>query len=197
MANAEKESKSNKELEWILWGVVIAFGVQVIYDAVGNLNEVFKNDYVQLVFGVITVVVLVLIILHVSGRKSNAPKTSLTPKDESNLANVIDKELELEKIKYLKEEHQNYFKIGSSALTVSLSTLLDLIITPYFSQKLDLSSSGWLIIGLGIVISVPFIFIDRLNSKFSRVYGEWVKEIEENRPLPSIPEMEEKLKLFK
>lgn len=70
MANEKKEQEFKKELGWVLWGVVIAFGVQVIYDSV-------RNPFL----GVIMVCVLILIILLVFGKKKSSPTTTPTKKE--------------------------------------------------------------------------------------------------------------------
>lgn len=58
------EKKENEQLYWILYGVLIAFGVQIVYDYIG----LFTNQSLKVVIGGFVMIALLLILLF-AGRK--------------------------------------------------------------------------------------------------------------------------------
>ncbi len=104
---------------------------------------------------------------------------------------VFDRELELKKIEVVKEDHQRYFTTGSSILTGGFTALLVLIITLYYSQKLDLVTALFVTILVGVVIAVGFLSIDIHYKRFYKRLDKWIEKIEKEEPLPSITEMKD------
>jgi RsiW-degrading membrane proteinase PrsW (M82 family) len=47
-----------EDLWWLLWGITIALGIQVIYDLIGEINLLL-----QIVAGVVILVILLIILI--------------------------------------------------------------------------------------------------------------------------------------
>jgi xanthine/uracil permease len=101
----------------------------------------------------------------------------------------FDREIELEKLHVLKENWQRNFDIGTSLISGAFTAFIVLIVTLYFSQKLEAFTALLLTIAVGVIIYLAFASVDGRNVKFLKRYDGWIQTIEKGEPLPTISEM--------
>ncbi len=187
---------NHTQYSWNIKTIATSFGsdsVVIDFEDIPTKNTIATNEnWMLFCWGLgipLVVTALLEIPREIASLKSASHENSLnmpTPEQPKK----FDRELELEKIHVVKETFRNYFKIGTSILTGTFSTLLVLIITLFFSQKLDMFSAILETIFLAIVISLAFLWVHLRNVKFLKQYDEWIKKIEKGESLPSITDME-------
>ncbi|MCW4017335.1 MAG: hypothetical protein NWF00_01410 [Candidatus Bathyarchaeota archaeon] len=184
----------------LILGALIALAMQSVYQYIflsvtgQALETVVVGILTFLVFSLVIAVAFMYALLQKI--KGNKKENKIVDKiNKTTNEKIFQKEIELEKLHILKEDHHMHFKIGGSILVGGFTTLLVLILTLSASEKLNQYNSSLLIISLVGLTTFAFFFNDLMNNLFLKKYNDWLLKIEKCEPLPPIHEMKEKLNL--
>ena len=170
----------------------------IFYYTTGKILEWIVVLVITFMVAVLLIsIVLTVLLYRAIKNKANMPLKEQQPAQPEKPAQ-FDKELELEKIKIVKENFQMYFNLGGSILSGGLIAFLVLIITLFYSGQLGNGLFG-LLIGLGLALGVggimgfAFWHYDRHKRKFLKCSDEWIIKVGKGEQL-SIDDMQKQLK---
>jgi len=139
MSEKKAMEKENEQVYWILYGVLLAFGVQIVYDFIG----LFTEQSLKVVIGGFVCVALLLALLFGGRRMGKKEKTEiLNLKIDSRSNKKEDREFQYDLIKVQVDlEFYIAFAIGMLAIAYGLlsyykdnllgTVLTDLVVIPF------------------------------------------------------------------
>lgn len=182
----------------LVLGVLLSIVITGFYDSVfyflqlpAKMTE-FNSSFWATIITFIIFALYTLLFFFLFKKDEKTPVVAIGS-NERNRSN-FDKDIELQKIQIAKDTFQSYFNLGGSILTGTLVGLSVLILTLYMLYPI---TEVILILVIGGVVAISFLWMDKQNKKFLKIVDDWVKQVEEGKQLPSITEMEKQIKIFK